>query len=182
MSSDILGLVTDAVSTVGNSPKFEERTRFVHWKIPDTNGGKCTIAFRVDTNRENSLRHIEYSIAYCNPNDMFRKAKGRWISEGRLNKNPNYSTFNVNPNERFHEQIVGHLSQLALKSVPPRWATIKAQEDLLSHTVVTQFKNLPALCAFKLVNTNQILFKHPGSPLLGISCEEFVIVTSWVAL
>jgi hypothetical protein len=66
--------------------KKEMNTLFMHYRPVDANGaigdprGGATVAIR-----ETGEGEVNISIAFCNPQDVFNRAVGRAVAEGRLN-------------------------------------------------------------------------------------------------
>jgi hypothetical protein len=62
---------------------MSQENRFIHI---EGLGGRVTVCYRFDQPKGETVRSITASFAWCNPNDQFKKLRGRKISAARFER------------------------------------------------------------------------------------------------
>lgn len=143
-------------------PNFEPRIRYHHFEISGTDGGRATIAYVMDKNRNSDTRTIKFACSFCNPGDQFIKRKGRAKSAGRLISDGEHYSMNVSiksDTEGYFSIINGFLREFCLARTP-YFPIMRKSFYALNAIIPLKLKDLPDVCMFIESSTGRMFQKN----------------------
>ena len=136
----------------------ENRIRFHHFWIEGAEA-RCTVAYKLDENKNSPTREVTYAAAFCAPEDQFSKKKGRLKAAGRLTKHAKKLLVSFGEAHGFYSHV-NSLLRAELMRMSPEFSTLTKQLRTLERVFEVSFEALPDVCFFSKDN---VVFHKKGN-------------------